>query len=106
MLIWYLVLEITESALVGETAGIAALRSLRTHGIRIAIDDFGTGYSSLQYLTRLRFSTRTTWHRGVGRRTADRLFVVASDDRLPRARIEVIRFDRRPDARGRREEGS
>jgi diguanylate cyclase (GGDEF)-like protein len=49
----HLVLEVTESALVNETSGIAALRALRTHGIRIAIDDFGTGYSSLQYLTRL-----------------------------------------------------
>jgi diguanylate cyclase (GGDEF)-like protein len=48
-----LVLEVTESALVDETSGIAALRALRAHGIRIAIDDFGTGYSSLQYLTRL-----------------------------------------------------
>jgi EAL domain-containing protein (putative c-di-GMP-specific phosphodiesterase class I) len=49
----HLVLEVTESAIVDETSGIAALRTLRTHGIRIAIDDFGTGYSSLQYLTRL-----------------------------------------------------
>ncbi|WP_436531712.1 putative bifunctional diguanylate cyclase/phosphodiesterase [Actinoplanes sp. HUAS TT8] len=48
-----LVLEVTESALVDDTSGIAALRALRDHGIRIAIDDFGTGYSSLQYLTRL-----------------------------------------------------
>ncbi|BCY10064.1 bifunctional diguanylate cyclase/phosphodiesterase [Actinoplanes sp. L3-i22] len=48
-----LVLEVTESALVDDTGGIAALRVLREHGIRIAIDDFGTGYSSLQYLTRL-----------------------------------------------------
>ncbi|MEV6350851.1 EAL domain-containing protein [Actinoplanes sp. NPDC051851] len=48
-----LVLEITESALVDDSSGIAALRAFREHGIRIAIDDFGTGYSSLQYLTRL-----------------------------------------------------
>jgi diguanylate cyclase (GGDEF)-like protein len=48
-----LVLEVTESALVDESSGIAALRVLRGHGIRIAIDDFGTGYSSLHYLTRL-----------------------------------------------------
>jgi len=48
-----LVLEITESALVDESAGIAKLRALREHGIRVAIDDFGTGYSSLHYLTRL-----------------------------------------------------
>ena len=48
-----LVLEVTESAIVDEQTGIAALRALRSHGIRVAIDDFGTGYSSLQYLTRL-----------------------------------------------------
>ncbi|WP_436535497.1 putative bifunctional diguanylate cyclase/phosphodiesterase [Actinoplanes sp. HUAS TT8] len=48
-----LVLEVTESSLVNETGGIAALRTLREHGVRIALDDFGTGYSSLQYLTRL-----------------------------------------------------
>ncbi|GLY04359.1 MULTISPECIES: GGDEF domain-containing phosphodiesterase [Actinoplanes] len=48
-----LILEITESALVDDNSGIAALHELRSHGIRIAVDDFGTGYSSLQYLTRL-----------------------------------------------------
>jgi diguanylate cyclase (GGDEF)-like protein len=48
-----LVLEITESALVDESAGIAMLSEFRAHGIRVAIDDFGTGYSSLHYLTRL-----------------------------------------------------
>jgi diguanylate cyclase len=48
-----LVLEITESALVDESAGIAMLRAFQDHGIRVAIDDFGTGYSSLRYLTRL-----------------------------------------------------
>ncbi|MCY1144171.1 bifunctional diguanylate cyclase/phosphodiesterase [Actinoplanes sp. Pm04-4] len=49
----HLVLEVTEAVLVDEAGGIAALRALREHGIRIALDDFGTGYSSLQYLTRL-----------------------------------------------------
>ncbi|WP_305782714.1 putative bifunctional diguanylate cyclase/phosphodiesterase [Symbioplanes lichenis] len=48
-----LVLEITESALVDDAAGIEMLAELRRHGIRIAVDDFGTGYSSLHYLTRL-----------------------------------------------------
>ncbi|WP_412740445.1 putative bifunctional diguanylate cyclase/phosphodiesterase [Krasilnikovia sp. MM14-A1259] len=48
-----LVLEITESALVDESTGIAMLREFRECGIRVAIDDFGTGYSSLHYLTRL-----------------------------------------------------
>ena len=47
-----LVLEVTESALVDDSA-IPRLASLGDHGVRIALDDFGTGYSSLRYLTRL-----------------------------------------------------
>jgi diguanylate cyclase (GGDEF)-like protein len=46
-------IEITESALVQDTATtIATLQALRKMGIKIAIDDFGTGYSSLAYLKR------------------------------------------------------
>jgi EAL domain-containing protein (putative c-di-GMP-specific phosphodiesterase class I) len=46
-----LVLEITESQLLGDTAGAAErFRRLRAAGIAIALDDFGTGYSSLSYL--------------------------------------------------------
>jgi diguanylate cyclase (GGDEF)-like protein len=49
-----LVVEITESALIGDfdrvKAGLLAVRGL---GCRIAIDDFGTGYSSLTYLREL-----------------------------------------------------
>ena len=48
-----LVLEITESAVVGEAdAVVARLTSIRDLGVRIALDDFGTGYSSLAYLRR------------------------------------------------------
>ena len=44
-------LEITESALLADTAATAAtLHALRRFGVRIALDDFGTGYSSLSYL--------------------------------------------------------
>jgi diguanylate cyclase (GGDEF)-like protein len=48
-----LVLEVPESAVIGEADSIAQLEALSTAGIRIALDDFGTGYSSLRYLTRL-----------------------------------------------------
>jgi EAL domain-containing protein (putative c-di-GMP-specific phosphodiesterase class I) len=47
-----LVLEVTERALVDETA-IPGLATLGGHGVRVALDDFGTGYSSLRHLTRL-----------------------------------------------------
>lgn len=46
-----LVIEITESQLMGETqVALQVLHALRAAGCRIAIDDFGTGYSSLSYL--------------------------------------------------------
>ena len=49
-----LVLELTESALLSDTARVHhRLARLREIGVRIAIDDFGTGYSSLSYLRRL-----------------------------------------------------
>jgi diguanylate cyclase len=49
-----LILELTESAYVQDSASISAVvRALRERGIRIAIDDFGTGYSSLALLTKL-----------------------------------------------------
>jgi diguanylate cyclase (GGDEF)-like protein len=46
-----LTLEITETALMHDTAATAVrLELLKQLGVRIAIDDFGTGYSSLAYL--------------------------------------------------------
>lgn len=47
-------LEITEGALMGESARIARiLGDLKALGIEISLDDFGTGYSSLSYLRTL-----------------------------------------------------
>jgi EAL domain-containing protein (putative c-di-GMP-specific phosphodiesterase class I) len=49
-----LVLELTESTLLSDTARVHhRLARLRELGVKIAIDDFGTGYSSLSYLRRL-----------------------------------------------------
>jgi diguanylate cyclase (GGDEF)-like protein len=46
-----LVLEITESRLIGDGARSAQrFQELRDVGVKIALDDFGTGYSSLSYL--------------------------------------------------------
>jgi len=53
----WLELEITESLLLEDGAGIAAmLAELRGLGIGIAIDDFCTGYSALSYLNRFAVS--------------------------------------------------
>ena len=49
-----LVLEITESVLMADPAGMAeVLASVRRLGVQVAIDDFGTGFSSLSHLRQL-----------------------------------------------------
>jgi len=49
-----LALEVTESAVMEDTASvIAQLQRLRSLGITLSIDDFGTGQSSLAYLKQL-----------------------------------------------------
>jgi PAS domain S-box-containing protein len=51
-----LILEITESALVGNTEHAARIANeLKEQGSRLALDDFGTGYSSLRHLQLLPF---------------------------------------------------
>ena len=49
-----LTIELTESAVVGESGRLRQLLiALRSLGVKVAIDDFGTGYSSLAYLQNL-----------------------------------------------------
>jgi len=48
-----LVLEVTESLLLGDSAQLEnTFSALKQLGVRLALDDFGTGYSSLAYLHR------------------------------------------------------
>lgn len=52
-----LILEITESALMLDTAAtLASVGRLRLAGFGLSIDDYGTGFSTLQQLTRLPFT--------------------------------------------------
>jgi len=47
-------LELTESAIVGDPAGVAdTMDALKALGTTLAMDDFGTGYSNLAYLQKL-----------------------------------------------------
>ncbi|ADE10824.1 response regulator receiver modulated diguanylate phosphodiesterase [Sideroxydans lithotrophicus ES-1] len=53
----YIVLEITESSAMTDTASaLENLARLCMNGFSLSIDDYGTGYSSLQQLTRIAFS--------------------------------------------------
>lgn len=45
--------ELIESRLLDETAGVAVLRALRQIGVRVSLDDFGTGYASFSQLVTL-----------------------------------------------------
>ena len=48
----HVILEVTESVYLGQNDETVAeaIRSLRSHGLRIALDDFGTGFASLTHL--------------------------------------------------------
>jgi diguanylate cyclase (GGDEF)-like protein/PAS domain S-box-containing protein len=48
-----LILEITESLMLGESAvSDGSLRQLREMGVQLIVDDFGTGFSALEYFKR------------------------------------------------------
>jgi diguanylate cyclase (GGDEF)-like protein len=51
-LLHHIVLEVTETVLVGSSDSIVtpAIERLRSMGVRVALDDFGTGYASLTHL--------------------------------------------------------
>ena len=73
-------LEITESALLDDTANVLlTLHALRALGVKISMDDFGTGYSSLSYLQKFPFN----------KIKIDRSFV-ASDDADSRAILKAV----------------
>lgn len=65
------VLEVTESALMSDTAsGLAMLARLRLKGFGLSVDDFGTGYSSLAQLSEIPF-TELKIDRGFVHRSPD-----------------------------------
>jgi EAL domain-containing protein (putative c-di-GMP-specific phosphodiesterase class I) len=53
----YILLEITESSVMSDTArGLGMLARLRLKGFGLSVDDFGTGYSSLAQLSQIPFT--------------------------------------------------
>jgi EAL domain-containing protein (putative c-di-GMP-specific phosphodiesterase class I) len=77
-----LILEITESLLLLESAGSdSALRQLQEMGVHLVVDDFGTGFSALEYFKR--FSVQglkidRSFIDGLGRSREDTAIVTAT----------------------------
>jgi len=76
-----LVLELTETALIEEEAGLAPrLARMRARGTRLALDDFGSGWSSLGYLRRFHFDVIKL----------DRAFVADLDEPVSAAIVATV----------------
>jgi diguanylate cyclase (GGDEF)-like protein/PAS domain S-box-containing protein len=75
-------LEITETALLDESAGtvLFALDEVRAAGITVALDDFGTGFSSLSHLRHFAVDTikiDRSFVAGIGQNASDQAIVEA-----------------------------
>lgn len=89
-----LTLEVTESALVDDPRGAAAvLAALRAAGARVSLDDFGTGYTSLTLLRQLEvdeLKIDRTFVAAAPQAPADAAIVRALVDLAHRLSIEVV----------------
>ncbi len=88
------VLEVTESALMSDTAsGLAMLARLRLKGFGLSVDDFGTGYSSLAQLSEIPF-TELKIDRGFVHRSPElsrkRAMIETSLDLARKLRLQVV----------------
>lgn len=90
----YLTLEITEEALVRESARTSqVLQQLRDIGTRISIDDFGTGYSSLSQIKNLpadELKIDRSFVTELPRNSADTAIVAAAIELAHNLGLEVV----------------
>ena len=78
-----LVLEVTETSVADDPAGVAGrLRGLERLGVQIAVDDFGTGYASLQQLRECPFHLLK-----IDRRFVDGILAAGDDEAIVRATV-------------------
>jgi EAL domain-containing protein (putative c-di-GMP-specific phosphodiesterase class I) len=90
----YIVLEITESAAMTDTAHtLENLTRLCMHGFTLSIDDYGTGYSSMQQLTRVPFGELKidqSFVKDFSENKAMRIVVESSIDMAHKLRIKSV----------------